>query len=743
MMGLEFDQVLDQITPLRLVWAGLGIVTVCLVLMLLTRWGDSKPVAKCLVLSLLAHCVLALYGTTVLVAMGARRDEERRIFQLEHVEAAEPGARTLAPDAPPARLLDAFVHRADIESSPLDLPRPEAQNDQPPTREPTETPMLAEPVPRIEVPLESPETPRPGQATRSEASAERVVVTSTSAPEVAAPQSRSSAETPLPGPRQTEVRPSDDLAQPERRQREDADVPAIDEGAIQVPRSEPSPVIVPHAKSVDDRDTPSHLDAPTELFSEPEKKRAGESGESDEKAARPAFVASPSLRQRPDLGQQAEQEIERSRPTSGAVALPSEDHPASVPSGELRDSPALSALTPRTPHPTDDSLRFRKRLKQAAVYRFRMAPNRSELAVERGGSRASERAVEDGLAWLAAHQSPDGRWDADGFAQQCPIGDRCDGAAGQEEMADGQNRDSVGGRADTGVTGLALLAFLGAGYTHQGDRYAENIGRALQWLVAEQDKNGSLAGDAAAYAHLYCHGMATIALCEAYGMTGDSALRAPAQAAIDYIVAAQHPTRGGWRYGPRQLGDTSSSGWQVMALKSAVLAGIDVPAETYTLAHRFLDSVAAGRFGGLASYRPDEAVKASMTAEALFTRQLLGLDRENAANNEAGDYLLERLPDFRQYNLYYWYYGTLTMYQLGGKYWKAWNEALRDTLIQHQRKGGHLEGSWDPLRPWGGHGGRVYSTALSVLCLEIYYRFLPLYSTSGQLDEAGAGRGVN
>jgi hypothetical protein len=81
------------------------------------------------------------------------------------------------------------------------------------------------------------------------------------------------------------------------------------------------------------------------------------------------------------------------------------------------------------------------------------------------------------------------------------------------------------------------------------------------------------------------------------------------------------------------------------------------------------------------------------------------------------------------------------MYQLGGRYWRDWNDALRDTLIGDQRREGHPRGSWDPVRPWGGYGGRVYSTALSVLCLEVYYRFLPLYNTSGQVDEARPGGG--
>jgi hypothetical protein len=125
-----------------------------------------------------------------------------------------------------------------------------------------------------------------------------------------------------------------------------------------------------------------------------------------------------------------------------------------------------------------------------------------------------------------------------------------------------------------------------------------------------------------------------------------------------------------------------------------------------------------------------------MTAEALVARQLLGMSRDNPASEEAGNFLLENLPNANRHNLYYWYYGTVGMYQLGGNYWTTWNNTLRDALVAQQRDKGHAAGSWDPLAPWGGYGGRVYSTALSVLCLEVYYRILPLYQTSGEFDTA-------
>ena len=236
------------------------------------------------------------------------------------------------------------------------------------------------------------------------------------------------------------------------------------------------------------------------------------------------------------------------------------------------------------------------------------------------------------------------------------------------------------------------------------------------------------------YAHMYSHGMATFALCEAYAMTGDKRLEPAAKAAIAYTLGGQIRTSGGWRYrqieSPGEQGDTSQLGWQLMALKSAEMAGIDVPQSAHDGIVRFLKNVSSGASGGKASYRPGERPSQSMTAEALVCRQFLGMARDNPASDEAGNFLLQKLPSDNQINLYYWYYGTLAMYQLQGEYWQRWNEAMQNTLIRRQRTDGDADGSWDPDCIWAGYGGRVYCTAMSALCLEVYYRYLPLYRSN-------------
>ena len=178
----------------------------------------------------------------------------------------------------------------------------------------------------------------------------------------------------------------------------------------------------------------------------------------------------------------------------------------------------------------------------------------------------------------------------------------------------------------------------------------------------------------------------------------------------------------------------SMFGWQLMALKSAEVAGLPIRKETRSAMLKFLRDGAQGKEGGLASYLRGERVKPSMTAEALFSRQILGMDPDHPAAQEAVSYLLQHLPRETEPNLYYWYYGTLAMYNHGGKPWQEWNESLRDTLVRTQRRTGHVVGSWDPTDPWGAYGGRLYSTAVATLCLEVYYRFLPMQQQTTHRD---------
>jgi len=440
--------------------------------------------------------------------------------------------------------------------------------------------------------------------------------------------------------------------------------------------------------------------------------------------------------------------LKRRRPDGRSDGVPTRQAPGRIArtptprpgtSRAVRDTVAsrlpVPGLRPNSVRPGVTSTARRQReLSLPATYRLRTLSQRRLAAQKFGGTDASEQAVEFSLAWLARHQHRDGHWDADGFSTHCPGGQRCQDPGGRGLHGDPNRAEAdrrAGLHADAGITALSLLAFLGAGYTHEEGLYADQITRAINWLIQQQQTTGFLGSRATRYAKNYCHAISTYALAEAYGMqvdkTGNVRLKRAVERAVAYIVSQQHPTTGGWRYVKGQEGDMSMFGWQLMALKSAEIGGLSVPERTKDLMFHFVNSRSRGRFKGLASYRPEEAVSPTMTAEALFSKQMLGIERDHPASREAVQYLSLQRPKLSKTNLYYWYYGTLAMYQYGGKSWQNWNGSLRNLLVATQRQDGHAKGSWDPRGPWGGFGGRIYSTALSTLCLEVYYRFLPLY----------------
>jgi hypothetical protein len=415
---------------------------------------------------------------------------------------------------------------------------------------------------------------------------------------------------------------------------------------------------------------------------------------------------------------------EAQAPPTPADLVPLLESPADEPSQTARvDAPADGPQT--EPSMAAESGRGGAPARVPDAYTDRTGDRRAAAAAARGGSEQTEQAVQAALDWLARTQSSDGRWNAARHG------------AGQGAAGSGQHRPEVGGRSDHGVTGLALLAFLGAGNTHRDGRYAAHVARGVGFLVERQRSDGSLAGDAEFFAALYCHGMATIALAECLAMSGDESLRPAVERAVRHTLAMQHPVTGGWRYAAGDRGDTSQLGWQVMAIGSAESVGVTGLETAEARAQGFLASVSSGHAGGLAAYRPGDRPSVAMTAEALFCRLLLGMPADHPATAEALGLLSRSPPTAAGYNIYTWYYATLASFHAGGPQWEAWNRHLQAAILPLQhRSGGPLDGSWDPDRIWGGHGGRIYATALATLTLEVYYRYRPLHGQSPRMAAA-------
>jgi hypothetical protein len=349
----------------------------------------------------------------------------------------------------------------------------------------------------------------------------------------------------------------------------------------------------------------------------------------------------------------------------------------------------------------------------------RSKENREKIGRQNGATAGSENAVLIGLKWLADHQLPDGSWN---FNHQLGPGKRSSPNPGENEIC------------TIAATSMCLLAFLGNGQTHLEGDYKNTVEKALAYLVEKQQPVTATAGrlmDGDYLGGIYAHGIATIALAEAYAMSDDTRLHDPAQAAINYLEIHQDPNGGGWRYQPKMPGDLSVSGWQLMALKSGLLGELQIPKNVMKKSVRFLDNVSfqsGARYGYQVG---NDSPTTSMTAVGLLCRMYTGWKRDNAALQRGVAFLARVGPSMGDNpDLYYDYYAMQVMRQYGGDLWKEWNQQLRDYLVQSQSTDGPTKGSWY-FSPGGDngirHGGRVYCTALAIMTLEVYYRYMPIY----------------
>jgi hypothetical protein len=352
-----------------------------------------------------------------------------------------------------------------------------------------------------------------------------------------------------------------------------------------------------------------------------------------------------------------------------------------------------------------------------APFSGRQGMTRAKLVQREGGTARSEKSVEDGIDWIVRHQRADGSWSLN-YHEQCQ-GNACPFHPVME--------------SDTAATGLALLPLLGAGYTHTvKNRHQDTVRRGINWLVQNQQGDGNLFTGPPGMAFLYSHAIGTMALCEAYGLSQDPRLKQPAQKAIKFIINSQDPSTGGWRYFPGQAGDTSVFGWQIFALRSGRGAGITIPGGVLKGCKRYLDLAAADEHRTTYSYQPGRGASPVMTAEALLSRQLLGWERKYPPLVKGSSMIAEHLETSDVRNIYYWYYATQLLHNMKNKDWETWNQKVREGLIGMQIKDGTCaNGSWDPDFPaadlWGQRAGRLFTTSLSILTLEVYYRYLPLY----------------
>jgi hypothetical protein len=361
-----------------------------------------------------------------------------------------------------------------------------------------------------------------------------------------------------------------------------------------------------------------------------------------------------------------------------------------------------------------------------ASFPGRSGATKSRLLREGGGNAASEQAVALGLAWLARQQKQDGGWEYDGSSKD-------------ERVA---------------ATGMALLPFLAAGETHtKGKKYQKTVASGLAFLLRNCPLSGANAGRMSN--NMYAQAIGTMALCEAYGMSKDKGLLLNgAQAAINFIQRAQGPN-GSWGYAPLNNGDTSIVGWQIQALTAAKLSkDIVVDDKVLKRAVGFLEIASKGSRKAEYGYTDNTTARpgTSLTAVGLLCRYYLdGWGPDNAGMAEGVVGLMRRAPTQKPAlpDMYFYYYATQVVHFFEGEEWKTWNEGpkqadgtrkggMRDWLVTTQdKKNGPNLGSWDPEAGFiGGSCGRLGTTAMCVLTLEVYYRHLPLYKRKDAGDGA-------
>ena len=342
------------------------------------------------------------------------------------------------------------------------------------------------------------------------------------------------------------------------------------------------------------------------------------------------------------------------------------------------------------------------------MFNGRSGAMKAALLARFGGTLKTQEAVALGLQWLKRNQKAKGNW-----------------------SMRGPYRDGGFTENETAATAMALLAFLGDGHTHKKGEYAKVVERGMKFLIAQQDRQGFFAKNARSHEKMYAQAQATIAICELYAMSGDSWLRPYAQSAIDFAEKSQSE-QGGWRYEPNFDSDTSMTGWYVMALESGRAAKLEVNGSVLNKVMLYLDDVASDN-DAVYSYQTNSAPSPAMTAEGLLCRQYIGWKREHPPLIRGITALLQDAPfDMGDRDVYYWYYATQVLHHFGGPLWRRWNDVMKVELPKAQVKNGAEVGSWAPQQDrWGKNSGRLYTTCLSLYCLEVYYRHMPLYKADG------------
>jgi hypothetical protein len=302
----------------------------------------------------------------------------------------------------------------------------------------------------------------------------------------------------------------------------------------------------------------------------------------------------------------------------------------------------------------------------------------------------TRRAIERGSEFLASQQDADGSW-------RGPMG------------------------KNTGVASFAVLSYLATGAVPGRGARGRVVCRGVDFVLTHAQLNGLISNGAQTSGNgpMYEHAMSTLMLAEVWGAYPRPGLRDALERAVQLIVSSQND-QGGWRYEPRPAdADVSVTVMQLVALRAAKNAGIDVPRRVFDGAVRYVKSCAKPSGGFL--YQPGVGEEGYARTAAGVCSLLVGGDHTSAEVLNGLRYLQERKTRAKrgdEHLHYALYYAAQAMYQAPdpGDF-PEWYAVARDELLGLQEQDGH----------WEGEAGPIYGTAFSILALSVPYRYLPVY----------------
>jgi hypothetical protein len=307
----------------------------------------------------------------------------------------------------------------------------------------------------------------------------------------------------------------------------------------------------------------------------------------------------------------------------------------------------------------------------------------------------TERVIKGALKYLATKQNPNGSWGSSDEEQRHPIA----------------------------ITGYVLMAFEAAGQLPGEGEYGKNVTAAMQYLLDSTAADG-LMGDRNDGQYMYGHGVAAIALAEMYGQTRSPAIRPKLERIIRIILASQN-NEGGWRYRPiAREADISVTVLQVVALRAAKNAGLDVPQVTMENAVKYVKKCYHPPSGGF-TYQPNREPGFARTAAAVYSLQVCGLYDDEMVK-KGSDYLLQHEKETDQWFTYGHFYAAPALYMMGGETWQRWYVLLKDTLLRNVSSKGDVS-YWEPKLDQGRAVGPIYCTAVYAMILAMPYHYVPLY----------------